>query len=179
MTMANPNGRLQHGHKVGGKRSPTYSVWVGMKRRCKDPAFKDFVKYGALGIEVCDRWDSSFVAFLADMGERPSRDHSIDRLDPRKNYEPGNCRWASSIEQATENKRDIKPVTIAGVSYHNRAAACAAHGISPTTVCERLKAGYSVEEAITAPKRRLSRKRSRESYLRKDARPGHDSQPFS
>lgn len=170
MTMANPNGRLQHGHKIGGKRSPTYSVWVGMKRRCKDAAFKDFPKYGGRGIKVCERWDGSFIAFLEDMGERPSRGHQIDRLNPNLDYEPGNCRWATALENLTENKRDMCPVTIAGVFYPNRAAACAAYGIRPTTVSERLKAGYSIEEAITAPKRRLSRKRPRESYLSKSAR---------
>ncbi len=168
--MGNPNGRLQHGHKVGGKRSPTYSVWIGMKRRCKDVKFKDFPKYGGRGISVCERWDRSFVAFLEDMGERPSRDHSIDRLDPGGNYEPGNCRWATAMEQLTEHKRDLRPVSINGVAYPNRAAACAAFGIGTTTVSERLKAGYSVEEAITAPKHKLPRKRPRESYLRRDVR---------
>lgn len=170
MTMGNSNGRLQHGHKIGGKRSPTYSVWVGMKRRCKDIAFKDFPKYGGRGISVCERWDKSFVTFLADMGERPSLIHSIDRISPDGDYEPGNCRWATPEQQLTEHKRDLHPVTIAGIYYPNRAAACEAHGISTTTVSERLKAGYGVEEAITAPKRSLSRKRARESYLRKDAR---------
>jgi hypothetical protein len=168
--MGNPNGRLQHGHKVGGKRSPTYSIWVGMKRRCTDAKFKDFPKYGGAGIKVCDRWAESFIAFLADMGVRPSLDHSIDRLDPSGNYEPSNCRWATALQQLTEHKRDLCPVTIDGISYPNRAAACAAFGVRPSTVSERLKAGYSVEEAITAPKHRLSRTRPRESYLRKGAR---------
>lgn len=170
MTMANPNGRLQHGHKIGGKRSPTYSVWVGMKARCRQASHKDFPKYGGRGVRVCDRWEASFVAFLADMGERPSLDHSIDRLNSNGNYEPGNCRWATSLQQATENKRDMRPVSINGVDYPNRAAACAAFGVRPSTVQERLKAGYSIEEALTAKKHGLSNKRPRESYLSKSAR---------
>lgn len=141
-----------------------------MKRRCKDAKFKDFPKYGGRGISVCERWDASFVNFLADMGERPSLDHSIDRIDSNGNYTPGNCRWASSLQQATENKRDLRPVTVAGVIYPNRSAACRAHGVSPTAVSERLRAGYSIEEAITAPRYGLSRKRPRESYLPKSAR---------
>lgn len=168
--MGNPNGRLQHGHKVGGKRSPTYSVWVGMKRRCKDTKFKDFAQYGARGIAVCERWDNSFIAFLDDMGVRPTPTHQIDRIDPDLGYEPENCRWVTPHQNRTENKRDLCPVTISGVHYPHRAAACRAHNISTTVVQERLRSGYSVEEAITAPKRKLSHKRPRESYLPKDKR---------
>lgn len=168
--MGNPNGRLQHGHKIGGKRSPTYSVWVGMKRRCTDQKFKDFPKYGGRGIRVCERWANSFIAFLADMGERPSPGHSIDRLDSTGNYEPGNCRWATATQQATENKRDIKPVTIEGVDYPNMAAACRVYGVRPSTLNERLKAGIPLEQAITAPRWGLPNRRQRESYLPKERR---------
>lgn len=136
-----------------------------MKRRCGDPKFKDFPKYGGLGIGVCDRWANSFIHFLADMGERPSRDHSIDRLNPSKGYEPNNCRWATSMQQLTEHKRDLAPVVIAGVHYPNRAAACAAFGVRPTTVSERLKRGIDLITAITTPTRGLVNKRPRESYL--------------
>lgn len=168
--MPNPYGRLQHGHKIAGKRSPTYSVWVGMKRRCNDANFKDFPKYGARGIAVCDAWEKSFASFLADMGERPSRAHSIDRLDSNKGYGPGNCRWATVLEQATENKRDLAPVDINGIHYTNRAAACRAFGVSPTTVSERLKRGIDLITAITTPTRSLANKRPRDSYLPRAAR---------
>lgn len=70
-----------------------------MKQRCLDVGHKDYARYGAQGIRVCDRWLNSFTAFLEDMGPRPSPAHSIDRINPFGNYEPGNCRWADPKTQ--------------------------------------------------------------------------------
>jgi hypothetical protein len=89
-----------------GKRTshPLYKLWHGMIRRCSDPKHKDYHRYGARGVSVCDRW-YDFWLFLDDMGERPSVNHSVDRTDPNGNYEPGNCTWATPAEQA-RNKRN-------------------------------------------------------------------------
>lgn len=59
---------------------------------------------GEKGIRVCDRWISNFLNFLEDMGTLPSPDHSIDRKDNDKGYEPGNCRWATQAEQSKNRK---------------------------------------------------------------------------
>jgi hypothetical protein len=77
-----------------------------MKGRCYNPNNKKYKIYGAVGVKVCDRWLVSFKNFLADMGERPTNDHTIDRF-PNKygNYEPTNCRWATQLQQQG-NRRD-------------------------------------------------------------------------
>lgn len=78
-----------------------------MINRCYDIRNQAYVNYGKRGIEVCDRWQNSLAAFIEDMGERPTNKHSIDRKDNNGNYEPGNCRWATSKEQ-NNNKRPTK-----------------------------------------------------------------------
>lgn len=160
---------LVHGHKRGGKASPEYRTWLGMKRRCYDPKFKDYPNWGGRGIRVCDSWNTSFVAFLADMGLRPSPTHQIDRRDPEKDYGPDNCRWATPLQQVTENKRSLRPVTISGVTFPTQAAACVHYGVKITTASERIARGVDPAIACSSPGR-LQRPRPIESYWRKDRR---------
>ena len=79
-----------------------------MKTRCYNPNCREYRWYGALGIRVCERWRVDFRAFLSDMGERPTDKHQIDRIDPSKDYEPGNCRWVTRAEQRA-NQRPKSP----------------------------------------------------------------------
>ena len=91
----------KHGHNSRKGASPTYRSWHEMNSRCHgSPKAPNFAKYGARGVTVCDRWrrEDGFQNFLADMGERPPGT-SIDRIDNDKNYESGNCRWATVAEQ--------------------------------------------------------------------------------
>lgn len=87
------------------KDKPEYAIWCAMKSRCMDGA-QDSHNYFARGIRVCERWKSSFENFIADMGDRPSERHSIDRINNDGNYEPGNCRWATPSQQSRNNRRN-------------------------------------------------------------------------
>lgn len=100
----------KHGHYAGDVASPEYKVWCGMKSRCKNPKHISWKYYGGRGIAVCERWQNSFENFLSDMGLRPPGS-TLDRIDPDGNYEPGNCRWTISREQA-RNKQPRVTVSL-------------------------------------------------------------------
>ena len=78
-----------------------------MKSRCFNDQTAGWELYGGRGITVCDRWRDSFPAFFADMGAKPSPNHSIDRIDVNGNYEPGNCRWATSKQQSANRRKPM------------------------------------------------------------------------
>lgn len=93
-----------HGCAIHGNRTPEYESWRAMVDRCTQESSAQWHNYGGRGISICPEWRKSFERFLADMGPRPIG-HSLDRHpDVNGNYEPGNCRWASALEQG-RNRR--------------------------------------------------------------------------
>lgn len=98
----------KHGHCRKGSVTSEYQAWLSMIQRCRNQRKRTFRHYGGRGITVCARWQESFTAFLADMGRKPSASHSIDRIDSNGNYEPRNCRWATSIQQGRNRPAYVK-----------------------------------------------------------------------
>lgn len=81
----------------GMSKTPEYKTWRCMKDRCSNPATNGYKYYGGKGIEVCDRWDNSFLNFLNDMGLKPESNYQLDRIEEDKNYTPENCQWLKPL----------------------------------------------------------------------------------
>lgn len=107
---------IKHGAARNGKKTAEYRIWCAMRERCNSKNHSEFHRYGARGIRICERWNS-FEMFFADMGKRPSAQHSIDRIDVSGNYEPENCRWATKSEQG-RNKRTSVRLSLNGETRH-------------------------------------------------------------
>jgi hypothetical protein len=97
-------------------KQPEYQVWAQMKQRCHNPKNKKYPNYGARGIFVCEKWKSSYLNFIEDMGPRPSDMHSIERIDVNGPYSPENCKWLLISEQPWNrtDSADVKPGDIFG-----------------------------------------------------------------
>lgn len=91
----------------GMSDSPEYAIWLAMFQRCENPNNNKYHLYGSRGIKVCDRW-RLFENFIADMGMRPSDEHSIDRRNENGHYEPNNCYWATIEQQNSHLRKRVK-----------------------------------------------------------------------
>lgn len=142
---------IQHNYRHGMTHTKVHDVWRSMLQRCNDPKHKAYHNYGGRGIKVCERW-LEFENFYADMGEPNGL--TLDRIDNAGNYEPGNCRWISYLEQG-RNKRTNKIVQINGesgcISYFAEK-----YGINKTVLARRLRNGEPFEMLIRRTEKRIS-----------------------
>jgi hypothetical protein len=132
------------------RHSDEYRIWTHIKTRCFNPRVPEYGNYGGRGISMCDRWRNSFESFLLDMGERPTAEHSIDRFPNNDgHYEPGNCRWATTKEQAN-NMRSNRKVTI-GCETRNMSQWADEIGVTREVIFKRLKRGKAGAELLAKP----------------------------
>lgn len=136
-----------HGATADGV--PEFRIWAKMRSRCNCTSDKSYDRYGGRGIYVCERWQNDFTAFFSDMGPRPSRKHSLDRIDNEGPYSPVNCRWATPKEQA-RNKRTSRIIRIGDV-WGTLAEWCEVFGMVRGTLLERLQRGWNPLDAVLRP----------------------------
>lgn len=139
----------------GKTHTNLYRTWSSMKSRCSDESNASYQDYGARGIVVCDRWlgVDGFANFRADVGEKPTPNHSLDRIDNDGPYSPDNVRWAT-IYQQCNNRRSSRLVTVGGetmtvVQWSEKT------GVPAMLIYQRLNSGWDEATAVTtAPLRK-------------------------
>lgn len=134
--------------KHGFTKFPEYSIWRLMIQRCTNPDDPRYKDYGGRGIAVCERW-LKFENFLTDMGRRPDG-MSLDRRNNDMGYEPGNCRWATSVTQANNTRRnrlvEYRGEILSITQWARR------FGINARTLATRIAVGTPLELAMTCEK---------------------------
>lgn len=138
----------------GNSGTRTYKAWHAMIDRCTNPHHASWKYYGGRGVIVRDRW-KSLGSFTEDMGQCPCG-LTLDRIDSKGNYEPGNCRWATPREQAN-NRRTNRRLELNG-SSRTVSEWAEILGISQYSLRSRLWKGWSDEEALTTPFRSYRKK---------------------
>jgi hypothetical protein len=134
--------------KHGMAGTPTYKSWHQMHQRCSGKHGHDY--YLKSGITVCERWND-FLLFYEDMGERPDGT-TLDRIDGSRGYEPSNCRWATTEEQANNKKTNVKQTVFGEVL--TPALASRKYGMHISCIRHRMRKGMTLEQAVSTPLRR-------------------------
>ena len=133
----------------GQHNSKLYIAWCNMKARCDNVSHKQYKDYGGRGIRYFGPW-KDFEIFAKDVGNPPTKKHTLDRINNNGNYEPGNIRWAERVVQARNTRQNIW-VTINGETLCMKDW-CKKYNITLAAVGLRVIKGMSIEEAITTPK---------------------------
>ncbi len=142
----------KHGMDTRAERHehPEYGTWKNAKTRCFYSRGHAWKNYGGRGITMCEAWRDDFATFFRDMGPRPTPKHTLERIDNDGPYSPENCIWATYAEQA-KNRRHSRHLTFRGETLHYIEWA-QRFGIPLKRVWGRLRRGWSIEGALTAPR---------------------------
>ena len=137
--------KLRH----GGTGTRLYNIWLDMRKRCTNQNSKNYKRYGARGITVCEEWAEyeAFESWAIENGYNDSK--SIDRIDNNEGYEPTNCRWTDEITQAN-NRRSNRIHEIDGIKKTS-AEWCREYGVKPNTFLNRINRGMTAKEALETP----------------------------
>ncbi len=133
-------------HQMSG--TSEYKSWCHLKERCLNPNCKNYDDYGGRGIKVCDEWKDDFAAFYNHVGDKPSSEHSIHRIENDGNYEPGNVKWATAEEQNRDKRTTI------WLEFRGKTKSlpdwCDELGLDASTIRARIQAyGWDTERALT------------------------------
>jgi len=138
--------KTKHGESPLKKRTTEYQCWANMKDRCSNKGNHHYKNYGGRGVYVCSEWAEDFSVFLSDMGRKPTKDHTIERIDNDKGYSPNNCKWVTRGEQV-RNRRNSINFTIDGETMCLKDW-CRRYGVAYTTARHRMSRGKSIKEAL-------------------------------
>ena len=138
--------------KYGMRNSLSYNSWRGAKERCSNPNHKNYDTYGAKGITFCKKWTESFMAFIIDMGERPSKEFTLDRIDNSQGYFKENCRWVHYIDQHNNMgyRKDAVFLTLYNITLTLQEWSRVLE-VNSTTLYYRKKQQWTDEEVLTTP----------------------------
>jgi hypothetical protein len=152
--------------RQGLSRSTEFKTWYMMQQRCYNQRNARYASYGKRGIYVCQRWRDSFELFLADMGNRPSPKHTLERKDNDGPYSKENCIWAL-WETQHYNKTSTLRIECSGKTLTTKEWS-EVTGIPQTTLRTRLKNGWSAERALTTPMKKVAgwSEEHRKNYLK-------------
>jgi hypothetical protein len=140
-------------YKHGMTNTPTFGCWSSMINRCYNKNNSNYPRWGGRGIRVCPRWLNSFLAFLQDMGERPTG-KTLGRKNNNGNYCPGNCEWQDDLQQQ-RNRGDYNRVIKIDGKGQTIAAWAQESGTSYHLIWGRLERGWSPEKAVFTPPRKV------------------------
>jgi hypothetical protein len=137
----------------GLSKTPTYVSWKNMKTRCTNTNTPKFYNYGGRGVSYDPKWET-FEGFYQDMGDRPSLNHSLDRVDPNGHYTKNNCRWATVGEQNL-NKRDNVRHSFGGESK-TLVEWAESLGVPAKRLYNRYANGWDIERVLTTPIKKIN-----------------------